>query len=91
MFINGRQTEGNKKFKNPNTFVNFSQTIDYVYDNLEKYNPKKKRKVLLVFNDIIPDMVVNKKLSHTVTELFLRGSKFNISLVFYITFLFQST
>ena len=41
-----------------------------------------KRKVLIVFNDIIADIEANKNLSPIVTELFLRGRKLNISLVF---------
>ena len=53
-----------------------------VYENLEDYNLTKKRRVLIVFNDMIADMKSNKKLSHIVTELFLRERKFNISLVF---------
>ena len=48
---------------------------------MEDYNPTKKRKVLIAFNDLIADMKSNKKLSPIVTELFLRGRKLNISLV----------
>ena len=67
--------------KNPKAFIDYSQTID-VCENLEDYNPKKKRRVLIVFDDMIADMESNKKLSPTVTELFLRGRKLNISSVF---------
>ena len=49
---------------------------------MEDYNPTKKRTVLIMFDDMIADMKSNKKLSPTVTELFLRGRKLNISLVF---------
>ena len=48
--------------------------------NTEKYN--KKRKTLVVFDDLISDMLSNKELSPIVTELFIRGRKLNISLVF---------
>ena len=44
----------------------------------------------MVFDDMISDMDANKKLSHVVTELFLRDAKINISLVFYTIILFQS-
>ena len=44
-----------------------------VYKNIEEYNLGKKRKVLLVFDDMIADMIYNKKLNPIVTELFLRG------------------
>ena len=56
--------------------------IDDIYENLEDYNAAKKRRVLLVFDDMIADMVSNEKLSPKVTELFMRGRKLNISLVF---------
>ena len=49
---------------------------------LEKYNPNKKRKILTVFDDIIADMLTNKKLNLVLTELFIRGRKLNISLIF---------
>ena len=71
-----------KNLKNPKAFINYSQTIDDVYENLEVYNPIKKRKVLIVFDELIADMESNKKLSPNVTELFLRKRKLNISLVF---------
>ena len=50
-----------------------------VYKNIEDYNPDKKRKILIVFDDIITDMINNKKLNPIVTELFIRGRKLNIS------------
>ena len=50
--------------------------------NTEDYNPNKKRKILIVFDDIIADMLSNKKLNPIVTELFVRGRKLNISFVF---------
>ena len=53
-----------------------------VYKNIEDYNPDKKRKVLIVFDDMIADMINNKKLNPIVTELFIRGRKLNISIVF---------
>ena len=53
-----------------------------VYKNIEEYNPRKKRKKLIVFNDMIADLISNKKLNSVVTELFIRGRKLSISLVF---------
>ena len=50
--------------------------------NVEEYNANKKRKLLIVFNDMIADMVSNKKLNTITTELFIRGRKLNISLIF---------
>ena len=53
-----------------------------VYRNIEEYNLGKKRKVLIVFDDMIADMINSKKLNPVVTELFIRGRKLNISNVF---------
>ena len=53
-----------------------------VYKNIDNYNPKKENKILIVFDDMIPDMINNKKLNLIVTELFIRCRKLNISLVF---------
>ena len=53
-----------------------------VYKNNWEYNIDKKRKMLIVFDDMIADMINNKKLNSVVTELFIRGRKFNISIVF---------
>ena len=82
LLINGREKAWIKELKNPNAFTDYWKTIDDVYDNLEDYNPTEKIKVLAVFDDMIADMEANKKLSAIVPELFLRGWKFNISLVF---------
>ena len=56
--------------------------MDHIYKNIEEYNSNKKRKILTVFADMIVDMLNNKKLNPIVTELFIRGRKLNISLVF---------
>ena len=53
-----------------------------IYKNIEEYNPNKKRKILMAFDDMIADILSNKKLNPIVTELFIRGRKLNISLVF---------
>ena len=53
-----------------------------VYKDIEDYNPGKKRKVLIIFDDMIADMINNKKLNPIVTELFIRGRERNISIVF---------
>ena len=58
--------------------------MDDIYKNIEKYNPNKKRKKLIVFDDKIFDMLSNKKLNPIVTELFIRGRKLNMSLSFFI-------
>ena len=87
MLIDGREKVGIKTLKNPKAFIDFSQTVDYVYENLEDCNPTKKKRVLIVFEDMIADMESNKNLSSIVTEIFLRGIKLNISLLFIAQFL----
>ena len=52
------------------------------YKNIEDYNPDKQRKVLIVFDDMVADVINNKKLNPIVTELFIRGIKLNISIAF---------
>ena len=56
LLINGREKLGIDNLKNPKAFIDYSQTIDDVYENLEDYNPTKKRRVLIVFDDMIADM-----------------------------------
>ena len=53
--------------------------MDDIYKNITECNRNKKRKILIVFDDMIADMLSNKKLSPVVTELFIRGRKLNIS------------
>ena len=53
-----------------------------IYKNMEEYNPNESRKILIAFDDRIADMISNKKLDPTVDELFIRGRKLNISLIF---------
>ena len=61
--------------------IEYINDIGNIYKNIEKYNPNKKRKILIVFDDMIADMLNNKKLNPIVTELFIRGRKLNIFLV----------
>ena len=56
--------------------------MDDIYKNIEECKPNKKCKILIVFDDMIANMPSNKKLNPIVTELFIRGGKLNISLVF---------
>ena len=56
--------------------------MDDIYKNIEEYNPNKKRKILIAFDDMIVDVLSNKKLNPIATELFIRGKKLNILLAF---------
>ena len=62
--------------------MEYSNDMQDVYKNIEDYNPIKKRKVLIVFDDMIADMISNNRLNAMVTELFIRGRKLNIYIVF---------
>ena len=62
--------------------MEYSNDMSDVYKDIKSYNPNKKRKVLTVFDDMIADMINNKELSSVVTDLFIRGRKLNISIVF---------
>ena len=73
---------GINHFNDAKAFIEYSNDMHDVYKNIDDYNPDKKRKILIVFDDMIADMINNKKLNSIVTELFIRGKKLNISLVF---------
>ena len=68
--INKREKVGIDYFNDPKAFIEYSNDMQDVYKNIEKYNPGK-RKVLIVFDDMIADMINNKKLDSVVTELFI--------------------
>ena len=80
--INKREKVGLDHFDDHKAFIEYSNDMQDVYKNIEDYNLGKKRKVLITFDDMIADMINNKKLNPIVTELFIRGRKLNISIVF---------
>ena len=71
--INKREGVGINHFNNPKAFTDYSNDMNDVYKNINDYNPDKENKILIVFGDIIADMIHNKKLNSIVTELFVRG------------------
>ena len=80
--INKREKVGLDCFKDPKAIMEYSNDKEDVYKNIQNYNPGKKRKILIVFDDMIADMIINKNLNPVVTELFIRGKKLNISIAF---------
>ena len=62
--------------------MEYSNDMHDAYKNIEDYNPGKKREVLIIFDDMIADMINNNKLDSVVTELFIRCRKLNISIAF---------
>ena len=87
--INIRGKTGLNHYDDPKAFMEYSNDMQDVYKNIEEYNPGKKRKVLIVFDDIVADMINNKKLNPLVSELFIRGRKLNISIVFITQYYFR--
>ena len=79
---NKRENTGFKQFNDPKAFTEYSNEMQDVYKNIDEYNEDKEHKILIVFDDIIADMINIKKLNSIVPELFFRGRKLNISLVF---------
>ena len=55
--------------------------MDDVYENVDDYNPSRKRKVLILLDDMIADIISNKKFQGIIKELFIRRTKINISVV----------
>ena len=80
--INKRESVGLKHVNDPKAFIEYSNDMHDVYKNIDNYNLNKENKILIVFDDMIADMINNKKLNSIVTELFIRGRKLNISLTF---------
>ena len=62
--------------------LGYLNDVDDMYKNIDECNLNKEQKILIMFDDMVADMFSNKKLNPIVTELFLRGRKLNISLVF---------
>ena len=73
-----------KHVNNPNAFIKCSNTMDDVHENINYYNLSRERKILIVFDDMIADIMTNKKFQAIIKELFIRCRKLNISLVWNI-------
>ena len=77
-----RENAGRKILNDLSAFIEYSNTMNDVYDNIDDYNPRRKRKILLVFDDMIADIMINKTFQAIVKEQFIRCRKLNISLIF---------
>ena len=82
MLINKRESTELKHFNDSKAFIEYSDDMDVIYKNIEEYNPNQKRKMSIVFYDMIADMLNSKNLNPVVAELFIRGRKLNTSFVF---------
>ena len=79
-----REDVGIKYCTDLNGFIECSNTMDDVYQKIYQYNPSRKRKILIVSDDMVADIMSNKKFKAIIKELFSRCRKLNISLVFII-------
>ena len=82
------EDSGIKHLNDSKAFIECSNMMN-VYENIDNYNLKRKRKILIVFDDIIGDFMANKKFQSIIKELFIKCRKLNISLVFITQFYFS--
>ena len=61
--INKRESMGSNHFNNPKAFTEYSNNMQVVYKNIDEYNADKECKILIVFDDMIADLINNKKLN----------------------------
>ena len=82
LLIKKREDAGIKNSDDPSAFIEYSNTMGDVYNKIDDYDPKRKRKILIVFDDMIADIMTNKRFQVTIKELFIRRRILNVSLVF---------
>ena len=80
--IQKRENAGIKHLNDPNAFIECSNTMDDVYKNIDYYNPNRKRKVLIVLDDMIAEIMANKTFQAIIKDLLIRCRKLKISLAF---------
>ena len=80
--INKLESTGSNHLNDSKAFIEYWNDMDDIYNDIEEYNLNKERQILIVFDDIIADMLRDRKRNPIVTELFIGGGKLNISLVF---------
>ena len=78
-YLINKRGVGIDHFNDPKAFIEYSNDMHDVYKNIDDYNPDKENKILTIFDDLIADMIHNKKLDSIVTDLFIKGRKLNIS------------
>ena len=80
--INNRKNAGIKHFNITTAFIEYSNDMNDVFTNIDNYNKQRKRKVLIIFDDMIADIMSSKNFEAIIKELFIRCRKLNISIVF---------
>ena len=79
--INKRKQAGIKNLNDPDAFIEYSDDMNDVLDDINNYNKNRDKKVLIVFDDMIADIEYNKNFKRIITELFYRPRKINVSIV----------
>ena len=80
--INKREQAGIKNLNDPHAFIEYSDDMDDVLDDINNYNKNRDKNVLIVFDDMIADIEYNKNFKRIIKELFYRARKINVSIVF---------
>ena len=88
--INKREQAGIKNLDDPNAFIEYSDDMNDVLDDINNYNKNRDKKVLIVFDDMIADIEYNKKFKRIIKELFYRAHKINVSIVFIMQLYFRA-
>ena len=86
--INKREQAGIENLNDPTAFIEHSNAMDGIPENIEDFNKKRKRKDLIVFDDMISHVMSDKKAQQFLKELFIRCRKLNISFCFFNLILF---
>ena len=87
--INKREQAGIKNLNDLHAFIEYSSDMNDVLDDINNYNKSKDKKVLIIFDDMIADIMRSEKLKAIVKELFIRCGKLNISIVFITQYILE--
>ena len=79
--INKREQAEIKNLNGPHAFIEYSNDMDDVFDNINNYDKNRDKKVLIIFDDMIADIMISEKFKAIVKELFIRCRKLYISIV----------
>ena len=88
--INKREQAGIKNLNDPHAFIEYSSDMNDVLEDINNYNKNRDKKVLIIFDDMIADIMRSEKFKAIVKELFIRCRKLNISIVFIIQSYFRT-
>ena len=88
--IDKREQARVKNLNDLHAFMEYSDDMNDVLDHINNYNKNRDKKVLIVFDDMIADIEYNKNFERIIKELFYRGRKINVSIVFIMQSYFRA-